>query len=198
MAKSPPWKQIGRRNVGIIGILGGLIGWLSKFESTAAFTVFWSGVCVAAMAGAFVLVRRQAIKDKEPLWSPPTRRVIQAMLPAFFIGLLSAILLVMGSQGPQETERHTGQQLAIIIWRLLYGSALHAAGFFTPRGLRLLGWAFILIGASMALLLAITDIGSTTAFEALSRHLQMGVLFGVSHLLFGIYLYFTEPRRNET
>ena len=30
--------------VGIMGILGGVIGWLSKFESTAADTEFWSGV----------------------------------------------------------------------------------------------------------------------------------------------------------
>jgi hypothetical protein len=35
-----------------------------------------------------------------------------------------------------------------LIWIVLYGCALHAAGFFTPRGLRVFGWAFVLGGCS--------------------------------------------------
>jgi hypothetical protein len=29
------------------------------------------------------------------------------------------------------------------------------------------------------------------------QHVMMGVLFGASHLAYGVYLYFTEPRKNE-
>ena len=40
------------------------------------------------LAGSLVLVRRQALKESEPFWSPPTRRVTQAMLPPLVAGTI--------------------------------------------------------------------------------------------------------------
>jgi hypothetical protein len=74
---------------------------------------------------------------------------------------------------------------------LLYGFALHSASFFMPRGVRLFGWAFFIGGITMLLSFRCVH------YEAISRHLQMGLFFGLSHLAYGIYLYFTEPRKNE-
>ena len=50
-------------------------------------------VAVIALAGSFWLVRRQALKDAELFWSPPTRRIMQALLPPLVAGsILSAVV----------------------------------------------------------------------------------------------------------
>ena len=44
-------------------------------------------VAVICLAEAFLLIRRQALKEAEAFWSPPTRRVAQAISPAFLRGV---------------------------------------------------------------------------------------------------------------
>jgi hypothetical protein len=62
-----------------------------------------------------------------------------------------------------------------------------------PRGMRLFGWAFVL-GGCVGLLLANQQWSDHVEYG----HAIMGVFFGALHLAYGIYLYFTEQRRNET
>src|SRR5947209_3015839 len=73
---------------GVVGSAGGVLGWLLKIGSTQGFIGYWAGVGVLALAGSFVLVRRQALKESEPFWSPPTRRITQAMMPPLAAGLI--------------------------------------------------------------------------------------------------------------
>jgi hypothetical protein len=77
---------------------------------------------------------------------------------------------------------------------LLYGCALNAAGFFMVRGIKLLGWLFVLGGC--ALIAAHCAAGGPLAL--IYCHGAMGASFGGLHLAYGIYLYFTEKRRDET
>jgi len=122
---------------GTIGIAGGLIGWRCHIESNRGFVWLWLGVAALALAGALFLVRRQALKDSEPFWSPPPRRVGQAMLPAFLVGLVLAVfMIVVGG----SVEYREWQLFLVVLWSWLYGCAVHAAGFFIPRGVRWLGW----------------------------------------------------------
>lgn len=174
---------------GVIGVAGGLTGWLLKLETNTGFILFWTGMAVIALAGALLLVRRQALKDAEPFWSPPTRRVGQALMPAFCAGMMVAafIICVSGSSGAQD---HALQALAVLLWTWFYGCAVHAAGFFMPRGVRWLGWIFILMGGG--LLTALAAPGNT--LERIPPHLLMGGIFGGLHLAYGIYLYFTEQK----
>src|SRR4029078_3007233 len=71
---------------GVIGIAAGFLGWSLKISSVQVFLGFWAGTAMLGLAGSFFLVRRQALKDSEPFWSPPTRRIAQALLPPLFIG----------------------------------------------------------------------------------------------------------------
>src|SRR5512133_449370 len=71
---------------GVIGLGGGIVGWTLKISSTRAFVAYWAVVALVALAGSFALVRRQALRDAEPFWSPPTRRVAQALVPPLFAG----------------------------------------------------------------------------------------------------------------
>ena len=179
---------------GVVGLAAAALGWALNIGSPRAFILFWAGVSVVAIAGSFLLVRRQALRESEPFWSPPTRRVTQALLPALAAGLMiGGVMVLRAGSAPDNPGRLGGMLWLPLIWAVLYGCAFHAAGFFLPRGMRLFGWAFILGGCGLF----------AAGFPAEVRPLDyahgvMGFFFGGLHLAYGVYLYFTEQRRNET
>ena len=174
---------------GVVGIAGGTAGWVLKISSKQGFIGFWAGVGFIALAGSFVLVRRQAIKESEPFWSPPTRRVAQGLLAPLFVGFIAG-LLAMVCPGWDFLQAWA----LPAFWMVLYGCALNAAGFFMHRGIKLLGWLFIFSGC--ALMAGRCYAGGPLWLPA--GHRAMGSVFGGLHFAYGIYLYFTENRRNET
>src|SRR5947209_6006831 len=119
---------------GAVGSAAAVLGWLLKIADPRAFILYWAAVGAIAVAGSFLLVRRQALRESEPFWSPPTRRVTQALLPALFIGSVAGLLALVcpGWDFLQD-------QSLPAFWMLLYGCALTAAGFFMHRGIKLLG-----------------------------------------------------------
>ena len=179
---------------GVVGLAAAALGWGLKIGSPRAFILFWASVSVVALAGSFLLVRRQALKESEPFWSPPTRRVSQALLPPLAAGfLISAVVLVNAGSAPENAASLAGVVWLPLSWVVLYGCAFHAAGFFMPRGMKIFGWAFIVGGCGL-FAAGIPDCASPLDYT----HGVMGLFFGGLHLAYGVYLYFTERRRNET
>ena len=179
---------------GIVGLVASVAGLALKIESPRAFILFWAGTALIALAGSYFLVRRQALKDAEPFWSPPTRRVTQAMLPALAAGfIVGAILLVHVGTAEPAIANVLGMLWLPLGWVVFYGCAMHAAGFFMSRGMKIFGWAFILGGCGL-FALGIPD--GVSRLQA--AHGIMGFFFGGLHLACGIYLYFTEKRGNES
>jgi hypothetical protein len=84
--------------------------------------------------------------------------------------------------------------LIVPIWCLLYGLALHAAGFFTPKGLQRFGWLFLITGGLLLVGLGGQFVNPVVAAQVFQPHWLMGGVFGGGHLAYGIYLYFTEKR----
>ncbi|HEY0457311.1 MAG TPA: hypothetical protein VGE41_13150 [Verrucomicrobiae bacterium] len=169
---------------GTIGTAAALIPLLVKpLTSNREFSLFWIFVSALALLASFLLVRRQALKEAEAFWSLPTRRVSQALAPAFFVGLSAGAIFVWGPLPD------AGWVLALF-WIVIYGCALHAAAFFMQRGIKLFAWLFILAGTALGL--------GTIFFEKLqtatAAHSLMGVFFGLLHLAYGVYLYFTEKK----
>src|SRR5512140_9307 len=80
---------------GVLGSAGGVLGWALHINSARGFVGFWAGVGVLALVGSFLLVRRQALKEAEPFWSPPTRRVAQGLLPPLFAGSVAGLLALL-------------------------------------------------------------------------------------------------------
>ncbi len=185
--------------VGLLGLAAACAGYFLKMREAYHFILYWYGVGAVALTGAFLMVRRQAWQQSEPLWSPPTRRVAWAMLPALTAGFLLGTLVAVADALPESTPPPTGEPrpsewaLAFLplLWVILYGCAIHAAGFFMPRGIRLLGWIIILLGCGA---LFVPRSGN---WPIASGHVFMGFFFGTVHLAYGVYLYFTEQRRNE-
>jgi len=176
---------------GGLGVAAAAVGWLARIGSPRGFAIYWLIVSVFALVGAFLVVRRQALKEAEPVWSAPTRRVVQALLPAFFMGLVCGVLAAW----PAWREPLHVWWLPPI-WMVLYGCALHSAGFFMPRGIKLFGWGFILCGCVS---LAVVNARSYAAGmpDLATAHGLMGATFGGLHLAYGVYLGFTETRKNE-
>lgn len=171
---------------GVLGIIAGSLGYLLKLEMTRTFLWFWGATAGLALLGSFLLVRRQALKDAEPFWSLPTRRVAQALLPPF------AVAFFFSAFAADPEKSLSSPLFLVLLWLVLYGIALHAAGFFISRGFQILGWLFCVAGASLFLCLWFWSPCSP------SPHLLMGALFGGLHLTAGTYLYFTEKRGNES
>ena len=174
---------------GAMGLVGAVAGWLFKLESSSAFVLLWLGVAAVATLGALLLVRRQALKDSEPFWSPPTRRVGQALLPAYFVGFTVAVLALIVAN---QSSGHDGglQIMLVVLWTWLYGCATHAAGFFMPRGVRWLGWIYVVAGTVLLVGMVFWE----RILMHFPPHVFMGGIFGGLHLAYGIYLYFTEPK----
>ncbi|MCB1125999.1 MAG: hypothetical protein KDM81_05850 [Verrucomicrobiae bacterium] len=170
---------------GALGTLAALVDVAIGTSTVAAFLTYWLIVALVTGSGALLLIRRQALKAGEPFWSPPTRRVASAATPPLAVGLFLGLL---------GMSVYPGANLAVVnrfitpLWVILYGCALHSAGFFMPRGMRLFG--VILVSAGCAFLAFSWIRGPVAHFE----DLVMGTCFGGLHLAYGIYLRYTEPR----
>jgi hypothetical protein len=171
--------------VGSVGTLASTGGLALGIESRSAFGTWWLAAALVALAGAFAIARRQALADGEPFWSPPTLRVTQAMVPPLAAGLILSLATVLA------TGSGEWRSLFVIPNAFFYGCAVHAAGFFMPRGMKAFGW--LIIGVTGVALLAVAWVVPTPS--ARLDHAFMGALFGALHLAYGVYLYVTEPRK---
>ena len=171
---------------GAIGTAAAVLPRFVHINTNRQFALLWLAVSIVTLLAGLLLVRRQALKEAEPFWSVPTRRVTQALLPAFLVGLLAGIFNVVN-------ENLWSASLLAQLWVIVYGCALHAAGFFMPRGIRLFGWLFVIGGC--VLIFAAQSWPNLRTTEA--AHGVMGGFFGVLHLAYGIYLFFSEKRRSS-
>ncbi|MDA1274892.1 MAG: hypothetical protein O2960_12720 [Verrucomicrobia bacterium] len=173
--------------LGILGILASILGLILSIDSIAGFGSYWMLVSAIGITGAYFKVRSQALRDSEPFWSPPTKRVTQAVIPPLLAGFVATIVIV-------ATPLDDPRRFIWIppMWMILYGCAIHAAGFFMPRGMKLFGWGFIVCGCIVAGILPQLELSYSVA----GAHTTMGIFFGGLHLAYGAYLYFTE-RKNE-
>ena len=189
-------------SVGCIGIAGWGLGerWSnspSGRESYPDFYAVWSIVAAIAIGVSILIIRRQALRSAEPIWTTPMKKICYAMAPALFAGLLAAVWHSEGYSQYGDAWR------VIPLWGLLYGCALHSAGEYISRGVRLLAWAFIIVASLWACLIFCTAAGihqigvhRGEPVLLMRPHAIMGLTFGGLHLLAGIYLYFTEKGRN--
>ena len=125
--------------VGLLGLAAAGLAEAMGWTGEGRFAGYWLGVAVVALLAVLLLVRRQAMRDKEEIMSPPMRRVVQALAPMLLAGLGLGVLEVLARE-------HRDSVRLIALWMVLYGGALHAAGFFMQRGLRWLGLIFVFFG----------------------------------------------------
>jgi hypothetical protein len=167
--------------IGLTGLAAAGLAVVAGINTGSAFAGYWMAMGALCLTEAFLLVRREALKEQEAFWSPPTRRVTQALGPALFCGMVAGL-----------AGLHLNSDMAWLlpaVWMVLYGCAMHSAGFFMPRGFKLFGWGFIVAGCFWMR-------AATPSLTA--ANWAMGLFFGGAHAAYGLYLYFTEKRGNAT
>jgi len=174
---------------GAVGTAAAVTGWCLKIETPGILSLLVRSRS-ACRGWSFLLVRRQALKNPK-LSVTPTRRITQALLPPLVAGLIISVVALINIDSAPLNSAGSGHALAAPKLVILYGCAFHAAGFFMPRGMKIFGWAFILGGCGL-LALGIPDWTHPLDYA----HGIMGFFFGVLHLAYGVYLYFTEQRKN--
>ena len=173
---------------GAIGTAGAIMGIAMRVEFMHPFCRFWLAVGIIAMTGTLVIARRQSLKTREPVFSPPARRVVFALFPSLLLGGSLGLSLL------NLSDDQARQFLMVpVIWIALYGCAVHAAGHFTTRGFRWFGLAFALPAC------VVLPFTMKPAFDPPWHlpHLIMGVWFGLFHLLYGAYLFVTEKKESS-
>lgn len=172
---------------GALGIFAGMAGWFLKINQPVRFATWWVSTACFALAASMILIRRQAWKAGEPFWTPPARRLAEAMSPALLAGLtLTATISVV----PMPSAM--ADSALVVLWHFSYGLALLSAGFFTPRGVRRLGAAYL----GMGIFLLGEAFWFPVSFPSLPpdiQHVLMGTSFGLGHLLAAGWLRMTAP-----
>ena len=106
--------------------------------SARPLALVWGTVLLLALGQGLAFTMVDARRRGEPFWSPMTRQVGMAMMPAFFIG---AAATGFGAR--------TGQlELLPPFWSLAHGSSLVALGLFSGRRIQAVGLLFLLAGAA--------------------------------------------------
>src|SRR4051812_38259509 len=82
--------------LGVLGLFASILGWSLAIRAPRTFVGFWSAVGLAGICLAYLMARRQALRDAECFWSAPTRRVTQALLPPLFVGFVGSALAAIG------------------------------------------------------------------------------------------------------
>jgi hypothetical protein len=103
------------------------------------------------------------------------------------------VLLMMLPGMPEEPpnlDRVIGMIWLPLGWVVLYGCAIHAAGFFLPRGMKVFGWCLIIGGCSLF------AGGIPPLAPGVYPYGIMGLFFGLFHQFYGIYLFMTETKDN--
>jgi hypothetical protein len=181
---------------GVLGLAGGFIGNQLHLDSFRAFVIFWFTIAGLVIGIALLIARRQALSSQEPFWTPPTRQVVRAMTPPLVAGFLMVFSPIVQGFHP------LGEANLVGVWLVFYGCALHSAGLFVSRGVRLLGWSFI-VASVVIEYMRYTGPNSSKQWEVdgtpplfWQPHAMMGLTFGGLHLLASLYLYVTEKRKN--
>jgi len=138
--------------------------------------VMWVVIAVAAISQEIVWTRRAARKQEISPMARPALFAVISLSP----GVIVAMVLTLKFVWELRLE------YIVPVWAMCYGTALYAAGLFSVRLPRLLGLAFIVIGALG--LLVFEKYGLATA----------AVSFGLLHIVFGAMVLSRTQRESET
>jgi hypothetical protein len=169
--------------VGTIGLISGIAAILFNLKTTTAFVVWWFCAGAVAIAGTLLIARKQALKDAEPFWSAPTKRVVYSLCPSLFAGVLCGISAILS-----EGDHAFNIRILPAFWIVFYGIALNSAGFFMQRGMKFFGLLLVIAGSLLIVALPLFNTDNTFKIP----NILMLIFFGAVHLAYGVYLHFTE------
>jgi hypothetical protein len=176
---------------GALSILSALFIWQSeRFLGRAIrpreFAIVWIDVLVLTIIATAVFVWREAKSGGRLFLSPGMKLALRAIVPNLLVPAIFTVwFLQTGFLGAVELE-------LVVIWVVFYGLALLSTALFAPRALAILGWAFLLTGAGVAVI--------TNALEGLTDdapNLVMGITFGLYHIIYALCTWLRKSRASH-
>jgi len=143
----------------------------ASIEAQWAFCILWTAIGAIAVAQEVVLAARAARRQGISPTARPARFAAFSLTPAIFTAVILTFKLLMDA-----TVDFAPQLIRYVVplWMMCYGTGVYTAGLFSIRLPRLLGLAFIGLGAIA--LLCFPGYGVATA----------AVSFGLLHIVFGL------------
>ena len=196
---------------GVVGTALGLGGYFGGMEEPFTFVCSWLGAAVFTMLACLLVSRFQAKGTGETVFSPSARRVLSALVPALTAGLLITLPWLNWLKGMGPGTRMGLLPVMILVWMAFYGAALNGAGQYSSRGVRVIGWVFILTSSTVMYYLLNFAFNEGLQFSLgpavpahdvarvfLDLNLLMAITFGGYHLIAAAYLFVTEKRGSST
>jgi hypothetical protein len=139
------------------------------------FALIWIDVLILVLAANAFFVWREARASGRPFISPAMKLALRAVAPTLLVPLAFTIwFFKRGYLGGQELE-------LVVVWVVFYGLALLSTALFAPRSLALLGWAFMLTGLAIPVLINLLD-----ELAGDVPTIVMGLAFGCYHLVYAV------------
>ena len=137
------------------------------------FCILWAAVAIVSLGQEVVLGRLAAAKNGELAARRPGRLAVLSLTPSVGVAIALTLKILLGEN--VKVFNDAVLRLMPPIWMMCYGTGVYAAGLFSTRLPRMLGAAFIVLGAA----------------GLLPRLEQYGLLliaasFGLLHILFGL------------
>jgi hypothetical protein len=169
-------------------LAAGGIYWNNQYNTASGtiiggrqFVLIWIAVLAVALAANIFFIWREARNNGRPFVSSGMKLALKAIGPYLLIPTaFTAWFFSTGYLGGTELK-------LVVVWVLFYGLALLSTSLFAPRSLVLLGWAFLLTGVAVPIMVE----ASENFFSNLPLWI-MAVTFGLYHL---IYAACTWPRK---
>lgn len=157
----------------------------SHTVSPDLFLILWLSLFLACTVLNTALLGREAKRRSQPLVSPDMKLALRALTPALGAGGVIGVCLA---------HFWHNQTLAALLWVICYALALLATGGFSPRSIRRLGHAFLMVGLSLFVVWsALPDARVYPRDDAVAA-VCMGLTFGLLHIAYGVAVLIRKPQ----
>ena len=137
------------------------------------FVLVWGSVFLLSLLADYALTKRRAARVGKTAFSPLGKHLGRAAAPGLLAALVFSLFYVL----------HPGLRDGYVylngIWMVCYAMSLLSVGMFSLREVSLLGWAFLVAGAT-TLLLPMNFIVTPMTMMALT--------FGGFHIFYGLWM----------
>jgi hypothetical protein len=146
------------------------------------FALIWIDVLLLVLVTNAFFVWREAREDGRPFISAGMKLAIRAVAPTLLLPTAFTVwFFKRGYLGGQELE-------LVVVWVAFYGLALLSTALFAPRSLVLLGWAFLLTGLAVPVLINVLE-----ELPGDVPTIVMGLTFGLYHLVYAACTWTRRP-----
>jgi hypothetical protein len=146
------------------------------------FALIWIDVLLLVVVSNGFFVWREAREGGRPFISAGMKLAIRAVAPTLLLPMAFTIwFFKRGYLGGQELE-------LVVVWVAFYGLALLSTALFAPRSLVLLGWAFLLTGLAVPVVINLVD-----ELPGDLPTVVMGLTFGLYHLVYAACTWTRRP-----